>query len=80
MRLAGKVAIVTGAGSGMGAATARLLAAEGARVAVTDVNAESAQAVAARLAQVPGVRSTESFGYLSVLKESYRTSPIGADS
>jgi Lrp/AsnC family transcriptional regulator, regulator for asnA, asnC and gidA len=32
------------------------------------------------LAQVPGVRSTESFGYLSVLKESYRTSPIGADS
>jgi Lrp/AsnC family transcriptional regulator for asnA, asnC and gidA len=30
-----------------------------------------------RLADVPGVRSSESFGYLSVLKESYRTSPIG---
>jgi NAD(P)-dependent dehydrogenase (short-subunit alcohol dehydrogenase family) len=37
MRLANKVAIVTGASSGMGAATARLFAAEGARVVLTDV-------------------------------------------
>jgi 3-oxoacyl-[acyl-carrier protein] reductase len=42
----GAVAIVTGAASGMGAATARLFAAEGAHVAVTDVNAEGAQSVA----------------------------------
>jgi len=38
-RLAGKVAIVTGAGNGIGAGTARLFAAEGARVVVTDVDA-----------------------------------------
>ena len=37
MRLAGKVAMVTGAGGGIGAATAKRLAAEGARVCVIDV-------------------------------------------
>ncbi|MFY7836107.1 MAG: SDR family NAD(P)-dependent oxidoreductase [Novosphingobium sp.] len=40
--LQGKVAIVTGAGVGMGAATARLLAARGASVVVSDINAETA--------------------------------------
>ena len=37
MRLYGKVAVVTGAGSGIGRATARLFAAEGAKVVVADV-------------------------------------------
>lgn len=41
----GRVAIVTGAASGMGRATAHLFADEGARVAVTDLNAERVQAV-----------------------------------
>jgi 3alpha(or 20beta)-hydroxysteroid dehydrogenase len=36
-KLEGKVAIVTGSARGMGAATARLFVAEGARVLVTDV-------------------------------------------
>ena len=37
-RLEGKVAVITGAGSGIGAATARLFAAEGAAVVVADLN------------------------------------------
>ena len=37
MRLAGKVAIISGAASGMGAATARMFAREGANVVIADV-------------------------------------------
>jgi len=45
MRLEGQVAIVTGGASGIGAATCRRLAAEGAKVAVCDVNLEGAREV-----------------------------------
>ncbi|MFY9857627.1 MAG: SDR family NAD(P)-dependent oxidoreductase, partial [Exiguobacterium chiriqhucha] len=45
MRLSGKVAIVTGAASGMGKAIAELYAKEGARVVVSDMNLDGAQAV-----------------------------------
>ncbi|MEM8696723.1 MAG: SDR family oxidoreductase [Pseudomonadota bacterium] len=48
--IAGKVAIVTGAASGMGHATARLFAAEGAEVAVTDLRQEACDAVVAEIA------------------------------
>ena len=41
MRLKGKVAIVTGAGQGIGAATARKFAREGAVVAICDLNADA---------------------------------------
>jgi 3-oxoacyl-[acyl-carrier protein] reductase len=44
--LKGRTALVTGAGSGMGRATAKILAGEGARVAVTDINEEAAKKVA----------------------------------
>ena len=46
MDLNGVTALVTGAGSGMGAATAKALAKRGARVAVVDLNLESAQKTA----------------------------------
>jgi NAD(P)-dependent dehydrogenase (short-subunit alcohol dehydrogenase family) len=48
-RFEGKVLLATGAGSGLGAATARRFAAEGGRVAVLDLDAGSAEAVAAEL-------------------------------
>jgi len=46
--LGGKVALVTGAASGIGCAIALRLAAEGARVAVTDLDEDAARAVVAR--------------------------------
>ncbi len=48
-RLEGKIAVVTGGASGIGAATARRLAAEGARLVIADQNAEQGEAVAVAL-------------------------------
>src|SRR3954470_16881352 len=47
--LTGKAAIVTGAGSGVGKATARLFAAAGAKVVLADINLPAAEAVAGEL-------------------------------
>ncbi len=49
MQIQGQAALVTGGGSGLGAAVARELARLGARVAVLDVNEAGAQAVAAEI-------------------------------
>jgi NAD(P)-dependent dehydrogenase (short-subunit alcohol dehydrogenase family) len=80
MRLEGKIAVVTGAGSGIGRATAQLFAAEGARVVVADVkdaeetadligeNAYWVTADAGREEDVQGLvaAATEHFGGLDV--------------
>ena len=52
--IAGKVALVTGAASGMGRATAHLFADEGAHVAVTDLDAVKVQAVVDEIGAVGG--------------------------
>jgi 2-hydroxycyclohexanecarboxyl-CoA dehydrogenase len=65
MRLEGRIALVTGGASGIGAATCRRLAGEGARVAVTDMNLEGAHDVASELdgaAFELNVTSTDSIG------------------
>lgn len=54
-RLKDKVACITGAGSGIGRASALRFAAEGARVLVTDLRGESAEAVAAEIDAAGGV-------------------------
>lgn len=81
MRLEGKSAIVTGAGSGFGAGIARRFIAEGAQVLVVDINGEAAEGVAAEyggvaqradVADGASVRAmieaaTEAFGKVDIL-------------
>ena len=72
MRLQGKTAIVTGAGSGFGAGIARRFAAEGARVMVADINGDAAQAIAAEiggLAQRVDVGNGESVAAMAAAAE-----------
>lgn len=49
MRLEGKTAVVTGGASGLGAACVRMLAANGARAVILDVNAQAGESLAAEL-------------------------------
>ena len=56
-RLGGKVAIITGGASGLGALTCKRLVAEGARVVVADIRADAAQALADEIG--PGAAAFE---------------------
>jgi NAD(P)-dependent dehydrogenase (short-subunit alcohol dehydrogenase family) len=54
MRLDGKVAVITGGGSGMGRVAAELFAGEGAKVVLTDVNDDAGEAAAAAITAAGG--------------------------
>jgi NAD(P)-dependent dehydrogenase (short-subunit alcohol dehydrogenase family) len=53
-RLKGKVALITGAGTGIGRATGRAMAAEGASVAIAEINAAAGEAVAQEIVATGG--------------------------
>jgi NAD(P)-dependent dehydrogenase (short-subunit alcohol dehydrogenase family) len=72
MRLAGKVAIISGAASGMGAATARMFAREGAKVVIADMLAHEGQLVA------DAIGATARFETLDVTNEDNWASVVAA--
>lgn len=81
MKLEGKTAVITGAGSGFGAGIARKFASEGAQVLVADINADAAANVAKSVGGVAAqvdvshqpdvealaVRAKEAFGAIDIL-------------
>jgi NAD(P)-dependent dehydrogenase (short-subunit alcohol dehydrogenase family) len=69
-RLEGKVVIITGGGSGIGAASAKLFAAEGARVGICDLEQEEVDSVAAEITAAGG----EAFGMVADVSDSGQVS------
>lgn len=73
--IAGKIALVTGAASGMGRATAHLFADEGAKVAVLDRNGEGVSAVVQEISQAGG----EAKGWSLDLMDAGQIAPVIAE-
>ena len=76
-RVAGKKAFITGAAQGLGAAAARKLASEGAKVSLADVNVEGAKAVAAEINAAHGEGTAFAFA-LDVTQEDQWISALEA--
>ena len=62
-RVEGKKAFVTGAGSGLGRAISEMLASEGAKVCVTDINLDSAQATRDAISESNGDGTAFAFAH-----------------
>src|SRR5258707_13442913 len=60
-RVEGKKGLITGAGQGLGAASAHLLARHGAKVALADINHAGVEAVAARINAEFGANTADAF-------------------
>ncbi|MGN0063672.1 MAG: SDR family NAD(P)-dependent oxidoreductase [Nocardioides sp.] len=79
MELTGTSAIVTGGASGIGAASARLLAERGARVVVADLNAEKGGALAAEIGGVfVSVDVTKTDQNLAAVEKALELAPLWA--
>jgi len=93
MRLEGKVALITGGGSGMGRVASELFASEGAKVVLTDVNDETGEATASSIgehvryvhadvsqesdAETMVAATIEAFGRLDILYNNAGIMPLG---
>ena len=74
-RLAGKIALISGGATGMGGASSRLFAAEGAKVGVVDRNQEAGRAV---VAEIEAAGGTASFAFADVANEAQVNAAVAA--
>lgn len=77
-RVAGKMALITGGAQGLGAAMAELLAEEGAKVTVTDINGEGAAAQAEALNEKFGAGTAFAFRHDVTSPEEWKAAVEGA--
>ena len=73
--ISGKVAVVTGAGDGIGKGVARILSAAGARVVVSDIDADKARAVAESIGAFGGSAAATACNVLVDLSRIHNSEP-----